>query len=310
MQLMASAQSQAATRVLRLRAATAHLGAELDAADLAALLASRDIDAGEALRTALDQYLVLRVKGAWLERRQVVELAELFGTVLTDRKKTGDEEYESVPLSDFPQLKMLSNARDQAGRLVGDKGAEPQIWHCDGSHRDAPNAYTLLYAEKAPPNPPCTSYMSAYALYDGLPGTLKTQVAGLRAIHSPHNRSQGFWSFMEGPSVDVALRAEGPRHPLVCLHPRTRRPYLHLPRRRDALVVGMNPEQSRRLMERLWAAVFASEAIWPIALEAGDLLIADNRPTMHARDGWDAVDARVVLNVSMSPEIPLAMVPA
>jgi len=275
------------------------LGLDLDGADTPAL--------AEALQAALDRHLVLRFPAAHLDQAQLIRLAGLFGTVLTDRRNP--DEPDTAHIDAVPELKVIANTRTADGRPFGDKGSEPQIWHSDGTHRVLPNAYSLLACQAAPEPPPATEFMSCYALYERLPAALRREIAALSAIHSLHNRSQGFWSFMEGASLPVEKRAEGPAHPLVRLHPRTHRPFLYLPRRRDALVAGWSAEASRRLMERLWAEVFACDAIVSVPLRAGDAVLNDNRATLHARDGWPEEAARVIFHVSVAPEAPIAAYP-
>lgn len=289
---------------LRLQPATPFLGADVEGIDLPQLIAEGERGATLAtLKRALDRHLALRFRAAHLPRPEIVRLGLLFGPLLGERKN--ENEPESAAIDDYPELKVISNAVGPDGRPVGDKGADAQIWHTDGSHRPNPNAFTLLAAETVPANPPRTLFLSSYTLYEALPADLKTEIAPLAAIHNPASRSQSFWEFMEGPSVDLERRAEGPRHPLVRLHPGTQRPYLYLPRRRDALVVGRTPEASRFLLERLWAEVFRATEIWAPALEPGDILISDNRTTMHRREGWDPAEPRVVFHLAIQGEVPV-----
>ncbi|MCS3764773.1 MULTISPECIES: TauD/TfdA dioxygenase family protein [Bradyrhizobium] len=289
-----------------LRPASAHLGADLVDFNLSALLARPSGTAVREFRDALNQYLVLRASDTASTHDQLVQFASLFGDVLSDRKNA--EEKDSVQLG-RAELKVLSNAVAPDGRPLGDKGSGPQIWHTDGSFRETPNAYSLLHCVSAPADPPTTSFMSAYQLYESLPADLKTEIAELNAIHSVHNRSQDFWDFMEGASVSPEKRAEGALHPLVRLHPETRRPLLYLPRRRDALIQGRSSLESRLLMERLWAEVFRSGGFWGVALKAGDFVFFDNRAVLHNREGWPAAQERVVLHLAVAGERPIAAFP-
>jgi taurine dioxygenase len=293
---------------LHVEPASPCLGADVHGIDVAALVRSPDRRAVDSLKSALDRHLVLRFRQPALTNGDICAFGALFGSLLGERQNPEDK--ESAQLDGYAELKVISNAVADDGRMLGDKGAEPQIWHTDGAHRATPNAYSLLYARKVPPNPPRTGFLSAYALYESLPASLKDEIAGLRAVFSVHNRSQSFWTFMEGPSVDLQRRADGPTHPLVRLHPNTRRPFLYLPRRRDALVVGLSPQQSRELLERLWAAVFLLADKWFIALAANDFVIFDNRVVLHNREGWDATQERIVFHLAIEGEVPLPAFPA
>lgn len=289
---------------LRISPTGACLGADIEGLDVSALVHAPDPDAVETLKAALDRHLVLRFRQPALTNADICA----FGALLGERQNPEDK--ESAQLDGYAELKVISNAVADDGRMLGDKGAEPQIWHTDGAHRATPNAYSLLYARKVPPAAPRTGFLSAFALYEALPAPLKDEIAGLRAIFSVHNRSQSYWTFMAGPSADLERRAEGPAHPLVRLHPRTRRPFLYLPRRRDALIVGRTPQQSHDLLEQLWAVVFLLPDKWLVPLEANDFVIFDNRAVLHNREGWDARRERIVFHLAIEGEVPLPAFPS
>lgn len=283
-------------------------GPELIGGEVQGLTASDILDPAnpsiaQALKVALNQYLVLRFRQMRVSDDDLVEFAQLFGPLQRDRRN--HEEPKSTQ-SGPAELKVLSNAMGPDGQPIGDKGSVAQIWHTDGSFKPAPMNYSILYCKKAPASPPRTGFMSAYHVYETLPVQLRREIAPLRAIHSVHNRSQGLWDFWEGPSVSVESRAEGTSHPLVRLHSETRRPLLYLPRRRDALIEGKSPEESRSIMERLWAEVFRSGEQLSIALEAGDLVIFDNRSVLHNREGWDSSQERIVVHIAAGEETPIA----
>ncbi|WP_051505726.1 TauD/TfdA family dioxygenase [Mesorhizobium sp. WSM2561] len=292
------------TSVMTVTPASPFLGADVTGISVTALIRSPDAAVVQTLKQALDQFLVLRFQQPALTDDEIVGFANLFGTILSDRKNT--EEMDSVQPSGRAELKVLSNATASDGRPVGDKGAAAQIWHTDGCHRETPNAYSVLYARKAPDNPPRTGFMSSYTLYEKLPSDLKKEISTLRAVFSVHNRSQDFNTFMAGASVEDEKRAEGPRHPLVRLHPSTNRPFLYLPRRRDALIEGYSSEQSRNLLERLWAAVFSLSDQWRVALQANDFVIFDNRAVLHNREGWESTQDRTVFHLALEGETPIA----
>ena len=283
-------------------------GPEMIGGDVQGISAGDVLDPGnpwiaESLKRALNQYLVLRFRNMQMDDNKLVAFAQLFGPLQNDRHNHQEpKSSQSGPA----ELKVLSNAVGPDGLPIGDKGAVAQIWHTDGSFKPAPMNYSILFCKKAPANPPRTGFLSAYHVYESLTAELRREIAPLRAIHSLHNRSQGLWDFWEGPSVSVERRAEGTSHPLVRLHSETRRPLLYLPRRRDALIEGKSPEESRNLMERLWAEVFRGGEQFSIALEAEDLVIFDNRAVLHNREGWDSGQERVVVHIAAGEEKPIA----
>ncbi|WP_426420506.1 TauD/TfdA dioxygenase family protein [Bradyrhizobium genosp. A] len=285
------------------------LGADVRNVELVDLVRDKSDVRVNKIREALNRHLVLRFRNTGLDVDGVAGFAALFGELITERRNP--ESYVSAHSTQFPdrpEVEVISNVVKD-GRPVGDKGAHAQIWHMDGSHREKPAAYTLLYASKAPPKAPATGFMSTYSLYESLSHEFKAEISQLQVIHSIHNRSQAFWDFMEGPSASLEKRLNGRTHPLVAVHPTSKRPYVVLPRRRDALIVGYTPEQSRMILERVWAAIFNMRETIAIPLGTGDLVLFDNRSVLHNREGWNASDERVVLNLGMAPQAPIPAFP-
>src|SRR5262249_17567682 len=76
-------------------------------------------------------------------------------------------------------------------------------------------------------------------------------------------------------------------HPLVCTHPDTNRRMLYLGRRRNAYLVGLELADSEALLDELWSFVDRPEFAWEHSWRVGDLVMWDNRCTMHRRDAFD-----------------------
>ncbi|MDE3878755.1 TauD/TfdA dioxygenase family protein [Sinorhizobium meliloti] len=266
-------------------------------------LVQRDAnDARRSLRSLLDRFLLVRVVQSTFTSEEAIQFAAIVGDIL------GDREVGTTSIgSKSAELKVLSSARTESGTSIGDKGADAQVWHTDGSQRNQPNLYTILFAKKIPPNPPKTSFLSAYSLYETLPLDLKRTISKLQAVHSLHNRSQSVEAFFDGVAAPLEQRLEGPRHPLVRRHPNTNRPLLYMPRRRDALIEGMGEAQSRELMERLWAHVLVRTDFHSIALEENDLVLFDNCALLHNREGWDSKHDRTVLHLAIEGQAPEPM---
>ena len=87
------------------------------------------------------------------------------------------------------------------------------------------------------------------------------------------------------------MTCEGQPHPVICAHPRTGRPVLYLGRRRNAYVMGLERQESEDLLDALWEFATLSEYTYTHQWRVGDLLMWDNRATMHRREPFDA-DAR------------------
>jgi taurine dioxygenase len=281
---------------------TAHIGADVLNLRLADAMAQDDDQVFHSLRRALEEFLVLRLRKQYLSPEQMERFGLRFGGPLLNLKRT------FLPAKHLPgleYLKIISNVQTPEGIPLGDGSSAAQDWHSDGAMKPKTSTYTYFYARTVPEVPPKTYWMNTYLVFESLPHELKARVAGLKVIH--HDVGAGN-EFPLPPSLPLEKRLVGPQHPLVRLHPSTRRPILYLPHRDDALVVGWSPEDSLELISSLRRFAAQSQFFWGVALEANDFVMWDNRPTLHRRDGWDATVPRVVWHLANEGEEPIPFV--
>jgi taurine dioxygenase len=88
--------------------------------------------------------------------------------------------------------------------------------------------------------------------------------------------------------------APGAWHPAILRHPVNGRATLYLGRRRNSFVEGYTKEESDAVLEELWAHVTQPRFIYQHVWKLGDLVMWDNRSTMHRRDPFDKSARRVM----------------
>jgi alpha-ketoglutarate-dependent taurine dioxygenase len=138
-----------------------------------------------------------------------------------------------------------------------------------------------------------TSFCSMYAIYDALPAALKQRIATLQIKHDGTYNSGGY--LRQGvTATDDPRTSPGAVHPLVCTHPDTGRQMLYLGRRRNAYLVGLELSESEALLNELWQYAERPEFSWEHVWQVGDLVMWDNRCTMHRRDPFDDSARRVM----------------
>jgi taurine dioxygenase len=189
----------------------------------------------------------------------------------------------------------------EKGEPIGSLGNGEAVWHTDMSYVEVPPKASLLYALETPAVGGNTSFVNMYAVYDALPDTLKRRIAGLRVKHDGTYNSGGFVRQGVIPSDDPR-EAPGALHPLVYTHPETGRAALYLGRRRNAYVDGLDLAESEALIGQLWDHVDRSGSVWTHAWRPGDLVIWDNRCTMHRRDAFDAGTRRILHRTQVKGE--------
>src|SRR5690606_21041951 len=95
------------------------------------------------------------------------------------------------------------------------------------------------------------------------------------------------------PLTDVSKNA-GPAHPLIITHPETKRKSLFLGRRLNAYIVGLDVEESEKLLDTLWDYTEGNQFVYEHTWQVGDILVWDNRAVLHRRDGFDDSHRRVM----------------
>jgi taurine dioxygenase len=132
-----------------------------------------------------------------------------------------------------------------------------------------------------------------YAVYEALPDPLKRRIANLKIKHDGTYNSGGY--LRQGvTATDDPRKSPGAMHPLVCTHPDTGRRMLYLGRRRNAYLAGLELADSEALLDELWDFVARPEFAWEHVWQLGDLVLWDNRCTMHRRDPFDASARRIM----------------
>lgn len=270
---------------ISVRAASPAVGAEIGGVDLANL----SDDDFVTLRDAWYRYSALLIRNQRLSDADLVRFSSRFGEL--DPPPTNEKGKTFVP--DHPEIYVVSNVIGADGVLIGSLGAGEAVWHTDMSYLDEPPDASLLYALEVPAEGGDTWLCSMEAAFAALPPALRERVHGLRIKHDGTYNSGGYLRQGLTPSDDP-INSVGTPHPIVCAHPVTGRPVLYLGRRRNAYVVGLTLEASEALLDELWRWATLPAHTYAHHWRVGDLLMWDNRSTMHRRDPFDANSRRVM----------------
>ncbi|PYN40523.1 MAG: hypothetical protein DMD95_21515, partial [Candidatus Rokuibacteriota bacterium] len=163
-----------------------------------------------------------------------------------------------------------------------------RLWHTDASFVDPPGRYSMLHARVVPPVPADTEFADMRAAYDALPADMKAQLEGLRAHHSvAYSRHVLGFEF----SAEEQEKLKGAIHPLVRTIPRSLRRSLYLASHQSRIIDWPIPE-GRLLLRDLMEHATQPEFVYRHAWRVGDLVIWDNRATMHRARPFDDANYR------------------
>jgi taurine dioxygenase len=261
------------------------LGAEISGLDLARTITEDDFS---TVSRAWLQYLVLRFRDQSLADPQLIAFSRRFGEL----DPPGPNPYGRPYLPEHPEMNVISNIRE-AGVPIGGLGDGEAIWHADMTYVERPPMAAVLYAIEIPPSGGDTYWANMYRAYEALPAGLKKRVEGREAVHDATYNSAG--TMRKGyKEVTDPRSAPGARHPLVRAHPETGRKCLFLGRRRNSYVVGLDLPESENLLDEQWAHATQPQFTIRQQWRVGDLLIWDNRCTLHRRDTFDPSARRLL----------------
>lgn len=191
-----------------------------------------------------------------------------------------------------PEIYVVSNVVEH-GVPIGSLGAGEAVWHMDMSYLPDPPKASVLYALEVPEHGGDTAFCSMTAAWAELPDPLRQRAVGLRVKHDGTYNSGGYVRHGVTPTGDPRT-SPGTLHPLVLMHPETGRPGLYLGRRRNAYVDGLALADSEALLDEIWAEGTRPSLTWTHQWRVGDLVLWDNRCTMHRRDAFDPTARRVM----------------
>ena len=271
---------------LEFKPTSSALGADVQGLDVNNVSA----DDGARLRQAFLDFLVLRLRGTDLNDDRFLNFARVFGDLELSPKAMFDGKGW---IKGCPELSQVSNKKVD-GKNIGSLSNVELVWHTDMSYIETPPTASLLYALELPNSGGDTSFLNMYSAYETLPDDLKKIAEGGTIRHDERYNSSGVVrSGYSKENVEDLTQAPGAHHPIVRTHPESGRQALFLGRRPNSWVVGMPVDESEDALDALWAhATTNSDFTWTQDWQLGDVIIWDNRCSMHKRDAFDDAEVR------------------
>ena len=263
------------------------LGAEISGVDLAAPL---DDERFAEIARIFFEHQVVVFRDQRLTPRQQIDFTRRFGELEQHVRR------ESC-LAGFPEILVVSNVLDGAGRAIGVQDAG-RFWHSDLSYKREPSLLSALYAIEVPLRGGQalgdTDFASATAAYAALPQELKRRVQGLRNVHSYRHYRQrnaqaqkaeaasGGRAVQEHvPSAQQLSSVPDVEMPVVRTHPVSGRPALFVNEAHTSRLVGLEDVEGERLLQELCRHIIRPEFTYRHRWRPGDLLMWDNCAVQH-----------------------------
>jgi alpha-ketoglutarate-dependent 2,4-dichlorophenoxyacetate dioxygenase len=246
----------------------------------------------QAIEHAMDQYAVCVLTGQQLEDEELIAFSRLYGS-LEAAPHVGRNAGAAGRKRRIPdrQIWDISNL-DENGSIRGDQDARSellsttQLWHTDLSFRRGSATWSILHARVIPPAGGDTEFADTRAAYDALPDAMKMRLAGLVAEHSLWHSSakRGYV-----PTDEERESYPPARHHVVRRHPGSGRNALYVASHASH-IVGIPVEEGQALLAELIEFATQPQFVYRHRWQVGDLVIWDNRCTMHRATPFDATD--------------------
>ncbi len=268
-----------------------------------------DDEALEAVAAAIDAYGVVVLRGQSMTNEDQVAFAEKFGplepSVTRYRADTKQriERREIVDVSNLDENERPRRIDDRVRMLL----LGNRLWHTDSSFRAVPGALSMLLSRTIPPAGGETEFSDNRSAYEALPASMQQRLEGLRAEHSlMHSRETlGFTDF----SVEERAALPPVQHPVVRQSPAHGRKSLYIGSHASHIADLPVPE-GRMLLRDLVDHATQREFVHVHEWKVGDLVIWDNRCTMHRGRAYDESFPRDLRRVTTSDAMPLSVVGA
>jgi alpha-ketoglutarate-dependent 2,4-dichlorophenoxyacetate dioxygenase len=259
------------------------IGAECSGIDICQPLTK---DQAAAIDAGMDRYAVLVFRqGTPLTTEQQLAFTLNFGDI--EAPYTQIQAAKGVRWT-TPGLSDISNLSPEGGLLDRDdrkrlSGLGNRMWHSDSSYKAVPARYSLLSAHVLPPEGGDTQFADMRAAYDMLDAKTKLQIEDLVCEHS-RIFSKGALGI---PFTEKEVAAFAPvRQRLVRTHRTTGRKSLYLSSHAGR-IVGWPAPEAQILLRELTEHATQREFVYTHRWQAGDLVMWDNRTTMHRARHYD-----------------------
>jgi taurine dioxygenase len=250
------------------------LGAEVSGVDLAR---AADAPTREALGRALAEHLALVFHDQSLTPGQGA-----FGPPMA-------QHYSQHNMPDYPLI----------GLIWHRNGQQPaEQWHTDHTNRERPPAATMLYGVEVPSAGGATSVASMRAAYTALPAEERRRLEALTTFNGLDGKA-------DTRAEDREKYGRLIEHPLIRTHPvhGSRAVYFHVSKTDH--ISGMTPEASRQYLGQLLDRMIRPEIIYQHRWRKGDVLVIDNRATMHRAHGdYDRAESRILWRIIVEGDSP------
>ena len=250
---------------IEIRPASGAVGAEISGFDLTEPISDALV---ASIRSAWLKHGVLFLRNQPLPPARFQAFAERFGEVIEYPFVKGIEGHPLI----IPVLKLPHERNNFGG-----------IWHSDTAYLETPPMATMLIARELPPFGGDTLFASGAAALEALSPALQRMLEGQKAVNTSAKAdvTKTREDRVKDAPTAQSTKELSAEHPVVRTHPETGRKSLYVNYGHTARFVGMSEEESRPLLDFLFAHQARPEFTCRFTWRVGDIAFWDNRCVLH-----------------------------
>jgi taurine dioxygenase len=266
-----------------------HAGAEILGVDLRVPLSASDV--AEIWRVFVERTVIL-FREQTLTQDELVRATAQFGV---SAEYSRPKEFQMKGQRDLrPEIMLITNIRED-GKPIGAHPDGEMWFHHDTIHREIPSKATLLYALAVPTFGGNTSFANLFAAYDALPDDLRCALEGRKA----YNAFQ-YGANKKGDTSHAVKAVSHAIHPAIRKHEDNGRKAIYVDRLMTQHLIDLPEAESTATLERVFDFIEREEFIYEHVWRKGDVVMWDNRSSVHARADFPADQTRLMWRTTIS----------
>lgn len=252
------------------------IGAEIKGVDLAKPFSEEEV---LAINNAFVEHAVLIFRNQPLSARQFAEFSGHFGKLRVHIQKAF--QHQEIPEIVYNRNVDEDGNFDEVGASRGVTKDLKLGWHSDTSYEQVPAVATSVHALEVPFSGGNTCFASGYRAYENLPETLKKRLEGLRGEYAlGKNRRNAQTQTLTGKLPKEAKSRDTVFHPIICIHPATRRPAIYANPLQTVRILDISEAESEDILETLFEAIHVAGTTgghWEHEWRVADTIMWENR---------------------------------
>ena len=257
---------------------TNYIGVEVRGIDIRKRLSDENF---EKIYKAWNNSCVLLIRDQNVSTEQHVEFSRRFGQLVSYTRPQFSEMEE-------PEVLVLSNIKKD-GKYIGSPFSG-RVWHTDGHYLTHPPAGSFMHAIKVTPEGGDTWFANMMAAYDELPESVKTRIENLQVVISRLQSRPYNYPDRNPPTEEEKKEWVDIAHPIVRTHEINGRKALYVGGNVPWQIKGMSRLESASLVTFLQEFSVQPKFTYRHKWRVGDLLLWDNRSSMHKATKYDEVN--------------------